>query len=306
MTLMTTFSKKSERQKIEQTAMNPFFQIPEPCSEDWNEMTPTEKGAFCNKCSKEVLDLRGCSPAIAKNSILLNSNPCVRIGEGLLRELNFREWVQSLSLVRQLRWSFVIALFFSSISYGQPDSLKQDSNTFVISDYDATYGALIAPATSIDSITGPSCFPDNPNYLGGIDFGDVVEIQGGIPPPNINFESFTLDTNMTYTIPSTETTPKDPYEKSIQMNGNTYWFRQERQFIRFRVVSQELHVLKISAKADPSDPRHEHPDWKFHHPPLEIPKGQGEFSLPLELTYSGRYIIYLETADGKNSRKLFF
>lgn len=30
--------------------------IPQPCSEDWNSMLPTEKGAFCNQCSKEVID----------------------------------------------------------------------------------------------------------------------------------------------------------------------------------------------------------------------------------------------------------
>lgn len=30
--------------------------IPEPCNENWNEMTPTEKGAFCQLCSKEVKD----------------------------------------------------------------------------------------------------------------------------------------------------------------------------------------------------------------------------------------------------------
>jgi hypothetical protein len=30
--------------------------IPEPCYENWQEMNPTEKGAFCAVCSKEVVD----------------------------------------------------------------------------------------------------------------------------------------------------------------------------------------------------------------------------------------------------------
>jgi hypothetical protein len=30
--------------------------IPEPCTEKWQEMSPTEKGAYCQKCSKEVID----------------------------------------------------------------------------------------------------------------------------------------------------------------------------------------------------------------------------------------------------------
>ena len=30
--------------------------IPEPCHEDWNKMTPIEKGRFCSSCSKTVVD----------------------------------------------------------------------------------------------------------------------------------------------------------------------------------------------------------------------------------------------------------
>ncbi|MEP7254471.1 MAG: carboxypeptidase-like regulatory domain-containing protein [Ferruginibacter sp.] len=31
--------------------------IPEPCHENWQQMTPTEQGRFCNACAKEVVDL---------------------------------------------------------------------------------------------------------------------------------------------------------------------------------------------------------------------------------------------------------
>lgn len=33
--------------------------IPEPCHERWDQMTPTEKGAFCQSCEKEVMDFSG-------------------------------------------------------------------------------------------------------------------------------------------------------------------------------------------------------------------------------------------------------
>lgn len=46
--------------------------IPEPCTENWNNMTPTEKGMFCNQCSKEVINFTNYSNyGLAK---LLDSN----------------------------------------------------------------------------------------------------------------------------------------------------------------------------------------------------------------------------------------
>lgn len=36
--------------------MKYIIQIPKPCDENWNKMSPTEKGAFCERCQKEVLD----------------------------------------------------------------------------------------------------------------------------------------------------------------------------------------------------------------------------------------------------------
>ena len=30
--------------------------IPEPCHQSWDNMTPTEQGRFCNACAKEVID----------------------------------------------------------------------------------------------------------------------------------------------------------------------------------------------------------------------------------------------------------
>jgi hypothetical protein len=32
------------------------IEIPKPCNENWSEMTSTEKGMFCSKCKKEVVD----------------------------------------------------------------------------------------------------------------------------------------------------------------------------------------------------------------------------------------------------------
>jgi len=37
------------------------LQIPEPCHEDWNKMTPVQQGRFCDFCQKSVVDFTGMS-----------------------------------------------------------------------------------------------------------------------------------------------------------------------------------------------------------------------------------------------------
>ncbi|NQV53991.1 MAG: hypothetical protein HQ500_12465 [Flavobacteriales bacterium] len=39
-----------------QQKTNLNISLPEPCSEDWNQMTPAEKGRFCGSCEKIVVD----------------------------------------------------------------------------------------------------------------------------------------------------------------------------------------------------------------------------------------------------------
>lgn len=44
----------------DKSANQPFIvSVPEPCSQDWNEMKPVEKGRFCTHCQKTVIDFSG-------------------------------------------------------------------------------------------------------------------------------------------------------------------------------------------------------------------------------------------------------
>ena len=48
--------------------------IPEPCFEDWDKMTPTEQGAFCGVCSKDVIDFSGKSEEEIQKYLAENIN----------------------------------------------------------------------------------------------------------------------------------------------------------------------------------------------------------------------------------------
>src|SRR4026208_353323 len=37
------------------------IQLPKPCHENWDNMSPVEQGRFCNSCQKAVVDFTGMS-----------------------------------------------------------------------------------------------------------------------------------------------------------------------------------------------------------------------------------------------------
>lgn len=49
--------------------MKTTLSIPNPCSEDWSKMTPTEKGAYCDKCQFEVIDFTAMEPEEIKATL---------------------------------------------------------------------------------------------------------------------------------------------------------------------------------------------------------------------------------------------
>jgi len=73
-----------------------YIQIQTPCSEDWNTMTPNEKGSFCQSCSKNVLDLTKMSNTEIHSVILQNQHQsiCTRIQNTQLDSLNleYERW----------------------------------------------------------------------------------------------------------------------------------------------------------------------------------------------------------------------
>ncbi|WP_317193648.1 MULTISPECIES: carboxypeptidase-like regulatory domain-containing protein [Aequorivita] len=75
------------------------IKIPEPCHEDWAKMTATEKGKFCNICTKEVIDLTSKNDEELVKILTKSKDTCGRVKTSQLnREVNLeRKSRQSLA-----------------------------------------------------------------------------------------------------------------------------------------------------------------------------------------------------------------
>jgi hypothetical protein len=86
--------------------------INEPCSENWNEMTPTEKGAFCQKCATQVYDFTNKTSLEIKQTLreLIGQPVCGRITGQQEVALNaeFELWNQRSK--QRLQSAFVFSL----------------------------------------------------------------------------------------------------------------------------------------------------------------------------------------------------
>jgi len=94
--------------------------IPKPCHEDWNKMTPNEKGSFCGKCCKTVVDFTNKSPEEIRTTLLAESGKkvCGRFMSDQLDEkpksnINLNIPLYLLPKNISYRKAFAIALFFA-------------------------------------------------------------------------------------------------------------------------------------------------------------------------------------------------
>ncbi|RMA64858.1 carboxypeptidase-like regulatory domain-containing protein [Ulvibacter antarcticus] len=60
------------------------IRIPEPCHENWTEMSPTEKGKFCGVCTKEVIDFTAKTDEDLVKTLSGKTNVCGRFKKNQL------------------------------------------------------------------------------------------------------------------------------------------------------------------------------------------------------------------------------
>jgi tetrahydromethanopterin S-methyltransferase subunit B len=91
--------------------------IYDPCKEDWSKMTPTERGAFCKKCSIDVIDFTQKTPGQVKEILRANDSNrmCGHFGSEQLEMLNsgdFTYWQGQTSRTFQSKFMMALILVF--------------------------------------------------------------------------------------------------------------------------------------------------------------------------------------------------
>lgn len=104
--------------------------IPKPCHENWDEMTPNEKGRFCSICSKTVKDFTKLSDVEIIHDLSLDSNVCINASSHQLnRNLNY-------SFINSLFTKFAVGFILTSGGIvavnAQESSVKKDTVSLMI------------------------------------------------------------------------------------------------------------------------------------------------------------------------------
>ncbi len=126
--------------------------INEPCHEDWDKMTPNDKGAFCLACQKTVVDFSNKTIDEIKTFFVQKpaaESVCGRFRNKQLYELSFDEFINEFMSWKFLKRAAVICFLvlgttlFSSCSTEEKEKQKQGEEV----NYEHTAGVVAIDTT---------------------------------------------------------------------------------------------------------------------------------------------------------------
>ncbi len=128
---LSTFILTTERKNL----LMKNISIPQPCSEDFSLMTPTERGTFCEKCATDTFDFTGKTSTeiklILKNQV--GQKVCGKFTSGQLEALNleFEQWsFRSVKSFQSMFLYCLIAVFgLSLFSCSNPQGIAEIRST---------------------------------------------------------------------------------------------------------------------------------------------------------------------------------
>ena len=159
--------------------------MPKPCSEDWNKMTPTEKGAYCGKCALEVIDFTHKTPEEIRETLYANvgKRTCGHIGKMQLETVNsdYHVWENQSVVVFKSKFLYACLMLFGMtlftgcdfMDWSTPDvgEIEQVDVGMMEPDTDVVDGGMM-----IDDSDSTSCNGMETDVNGGLEIieGEMI------------------------------------------------------------------------------------------------------------------------------------
>lgn len=196
------------------------LRIPEPCHEDWNQMTPSDKGRFCSSCEKTVIDFTIMSDYEIKDFLRMNQGQklCGHVKKSQLDLIHIKVPVQILNTYRLGHRSFLLALLIvmgtSLMSCKDDYGNKIKIDQVEVVDSLGTAEDLIEGEMLMGVVPPPPRIEKNDSLLKSGNHEEVVSIDavtGGFkvppPPPPTVGEVITVQGGIGWNTPETEEVP---------------------------------------------------------------------------------------------------
>ena len=187
--------------------------IPEPCHEDWQQMSPTQKGKFCASCQKEVIDFTKLSASEIARKTKNSKQLCGRFTSTQLEQEYIAASQNSLSRLG-------IALGLGSIIAVAQPSFAQEEKTVKVkvdTENDLHYKESTQAETQKDSIS----------------ISGTVTDEEGLPLPGVNV----IQQNSSH---GTHTDFDGNF--SIKISEEDF---EDKVFLEFSYVGFETKVIKL-------------------------------------------------------------
>lgn len=228
------------------------------CSENWDKMNPTEKGKFCEICTKEVIDFT----TLSKNEIIavFQKNNyqalCARAYTNQLSTIYLEESIESISWNLPFWQKFLLVLLVCfgpeflnvNLVFAQDSTLVRTEE--LVQDTLKTELSQLEDSTKIDLVT-VSSFSDSINPFVGIGMIEQPYVLSGVMLPDFRFElpifCYTDLTAYALTI-DTSSKPKKTAPKLKPIKNFLKNFEEPKVYLQTQLTPVKPEKKKIPEK----------------------------------------------------------
>ena len=200
--------------------------IENACSEKWNEMTPTEKGAYCQVCATNVVDFTKKSSLEIKQLLLANSgnSVCGRIKTQQLEQLNteFELWnVNSKQTIQRAMFFSLLVVFGLTLFSCETEKDKQ---------------AIQALQASVSSVLASNTAEAQPQI-------ELVQTVETLDLPDLISEEITTNCKCDYQV-----NPPEPIEDVVVLDEVAI---EERHYVTMGAMAYTTRFIDYLEETSP-------------------------------------------------------